>query len=97
MKTTMIVDLNKDLSLEIEGEYYKSVPSTYTDPEDPSSFEIDNIEIVKGTTMDFMEWSDDFLWMQIRENKEKLSKGKTPYTQTLFEYLQELVLQKLNY
>lgn len=61
MRITTIIKLSNDLELEIEGYYDKGQFATYTYPiEDSidniaSSFEINNIQITKGTLLDLID------------------------------------------
>lgn len=61
MKTTTTIKLSDDLELEIKGYYDKGQFATYTYPiEDSidniaSSFEINDIKIIKGTLLDLID------------------------------------------
>ena len=61
MKTTTTIRLSDDLELEIEGYYEEGQSATYTYPiEDSvdnvaSQFEINDIEITKGTLLDLID------------------------------------------
>lgn len=92
-KESVILDLTNTLSLEIEGVYTPEEPQTWDYPGASSEFEIINIEIVKGTFNEFMDWNDGFLSSQITEMKHRFERLFPLHTQTLFEYLGEKCIE----
>ena len=94
-KTTCIIELNKDVSIELEGSYYRGFLGSWENPPEDPEFEITNAKIVKGTDLQFIEWNDEFLDSQISKLRKGYIKGTSENTQTLFEYFEEKALEQM--
>ena len=94
-KTTCIIELNKDVSIELEGSYYRGFLGSWENPPEDPEFEITNAKIVKGTDLQFIEWNDEFLMSKFTEMEDRVKKNLPLHTQTLFEYFEEKALEIL--
>lgn len=100
IKETAIVKLTDNLHLFIEGIYTPEEPGVLypvdsAHPGSPSEFEIENIEIYRGTVGELMNWNDEWFHNQIYEMKKRLENKKPLHVETLFEYLSELCIDQI--
>jgi len=97
-KESVAVELTSTLHLEIKGYYTPEEPMIWTysngdpgHPGSPSEFEIKNIELVKGTFDEFMDWNDSWLYSETVRLKSNINNRP----QSLFEYLSEKCIEKI--
>ena len=101
-KHNIKLTLQKGLVLSVKGEYVPEEPMVWTyrngdpgHPGSPSEFIIEDVQIEEGTVMDLLDWNDGWFYAQISDIKEKIQQGKNVYPQSLFEYLSELCIKKI--
>jgi hypothetical protein len=99
-KESIIIELTPTLHLFISGiftPHYSGKWTTFaeSEPSEPAEFEIINVEIDKGSVTELLDWNDGWLHSQISNTKHRLKENKSHYEQSLYEYLEEKCLEKI--
>jgi len=92
---TVEINLNKEITIKLTGDYDKGNPQTRDYPGDDPEFEIDNVELIRGNVLDFLDWNDDYLSEAVMNTRRRIENGMTPGNYSLFEYFSGLAIQEI--
>lgn len=100
MRIITTIKLSESLELEIEGNYTPEEPMVWTlpnrDPGHPGSvseFDIQDVKIVKGNLVEFIDILDAHQWKEIQRVRENPHEYVT--TEEIWGYLTELTIKQI--